>query len=352
VAAPFRHPDEFELFDLTVRGGVLPERKPAYLTIFGKEFEMQRIRLISLTCVLLTMVLASACASAATPAASTAAPTNTSAPAASPAVESETASEAPVDFEKLEDFDSSNFDDPTNIDNEWLTLKPGTRWVYEGFTEEGGQRIPHRVIFTVTDLTKLIDGVRTVVAWDQDFSSGELEETELAFFAQDNDGNVWHLGQYPEVYEKGELVEAPAWISGLKGASAGISMKAEPQLGAPSYSQGWGPAVNWTDRAQVSEIGQSTCVPVDCYEDVLVIEEFSRDEPDAFQLKYYARGRGNIRVGWKGEDATKETLELVEFVQLSPEALAEVRAAALELEKRAYEISKEVYDQTSPLEGW
>jgi hypothetical protein len=129
-------------------------------------------------------------------------------------------------------------------------------------------------------------------------------------------------------------------------------MKANPQLGAPSYSQGWGPAVNWTDRAQVLEIGQSTCVPVDCYEDVMVIEEFTREEPDAFQLKYYARGAGNINVGWRGADATKETLELTELVQLSPEALAEVRAAALELEKRAYENSKEVYAQTPPMEGW
>ena len=57
---------------------------------------------------------------------------------------------------------------------------------------------------------------------------------------------------------------------------------------------------------------------------------------------------GNVRVGWKGLDATREELELVEIVQLSPSALAEAREAALELEARAYKISKEVYDQTPP----
>jgi hypothetical protein len=204
------------------------------------------------------------------------------------------------------------------------------------------------VVITITDLTKEIAGVRTVVTWDQDFSDGELVETELAFFAQDDDGNVWRLGEYPEVYEEGKLVEVPAWIAGLKGAKAGIIMEADPKLEAPSYSQGWAPAVNFTDRGQVSEVGQETCVPVDCYENVLVIREFSREEPDAFQLKYYAPGVGNVRVGWQGADASQETLELIEIIQLEAQAMEEVRAQALELEQRAYEISKEVYDQTPP----
>jgi hypothetical protein len=60
---------------------------------------------------------------------------------------------------------------------------------------------------------------------------------------------------------------------------------------------------------------------------------------------------GNVRVGWKGEDATRETLELVSVEHLSPETLAKVRAQALELEQRAYERSKDVYARTSPAEG-
>jgi hypothetical protein len=315
---------------------------------------MRLMRLISWMVALLFLVSASACASPAAPdapAAPTAAATSVPATPLLPVTGGKPTSEATVDFEKLEDFDPANFDDPTNIDNPWFSQKPGTRWVYEGVTEEAGLSIPHRVIFTVTDMTKVIDGVRTVIIWDQDYSDGELVETELAFFAQDNEGNVWRMGEYPEVYENGKLVDTPAWISGLKGASAGIMMKADPQLEASSYSQGWGPAVNWTDRGQVADIDHSTCVPQGCYEGVLVIEEFSREEPDAFQLKHYARDVGNIYVGWKGADATKETLELVELIQLSQEEMMDVRAVVLEMEQRAYENSKEVYDQTPPLEG-
>lgn len=253
--------------------------------------------------------------------------------------------------ERWEDFDPGSFDRSVTIDNEWLPLEPGTQFVYDGSTVEGGRRVPHRLVSIVTDLTKVVEGVRTVVVWERDFSGGKLVEAELALFAQDNDGAVWHFGQYPEEYEKGRVVETPAWIAGLQNARPGIVMKAQPEPGGPSYSQGWGPAVNWTDRAQATGSGKRTCVPVDCYEDVLVIEEFSQEDPGAFQLKYYAAGVGNVRVGWRGDDPSKESLKLVALGRLSAAALAEARAEALEQEKRAYRISKDVYAHTSPAEA-
>jgi hypothetical protein len=247
------------------------------------------------------------------------------------------------------DFDRRNFDRSTVIDNEWFPLRPGIQLVTEGSTLEDGRRVPHRLVFTVTDLTKVIAGVRTLVIWDRDYSAGRLVETELAFFAQDNDGNVWELGEHPEAYEDGKLVESPTWIHRVKGARAGLSMKAKPRPGASSYSLGWGPAVGFNDRARVRRIGQRTCVPLRCYEDVLVVAEFNPDEPGRYQLKYYASGVGNVRVGWEGaKDTSKETLALVKAVRLSPAALARAREDALRLEKSAYRISKDVYGRTPP----
>ncbi len=250
----------------------------------------------------------------------------------------------------FENFDLSDFDRSTQIDNAWLPLQPGTQWVYEGTTIEDGATIAHRIEFTVTDLTKEIEGVDTVVAWVVDYSDGEVVEKEIAFYAQDNDGNVWYLGEHPEEYADGEFVAAPTWIAGLEDARAGIKMRAEPQLGTLSYFQGWGPAVEWTDFGMVDQMGQESCVPVDCYEDVLVIAESSLGEEGAFQLKYYARGVGEIRVGWRGDDATLEELELVELSRLGPADLAQIRAQALELEANAYEISQDVYAHTPPAE--
>lgn len=261
-----------------------------------------------------------------------------------------TAQETKAPQKDWEVFDPNNFDESsTIIDNKWLPLKVGRRWVFKGSTNEDGERISHRIEFTVTDLTKVIDGVRTVVAFIRDYGNGELVEKEISFFAQGKDGSVWYFGEYPEAYEDGELVEAPAWIAGIEDARPGIIMQANPQVGTPGYSQGWAPAVDWTDRAQVYKMGEKTSVPAGDYEDVLVMDEFNYKEP-GFKLKYYAPGVGNVRVGWRGEDEGQETLELVKFVELDAKTLAQIRNEALALEKDAYENSKDVYGKSQPAE--
>ena len=230
-------------------------------------------------------------------------------------------------------------------------MQPGTHWVYEGTAlDDEGNTLARRIEFTVTDLIKEIGGVRTTVAWIVDYEDGEVVEKEIAFYAQDQDGNVWFMGEYPEEYEDGEFVTAVPWIHGVEDALAGIKMMADPQPEIPSYFQGWGPAVDWSDYGQVDQVGQETCVPLGCYEDVLVIAESSLGEINAYQLKYYARNVGEVRVGWKGEDESQEELELIEVVQLPLEQLAEINAMARELEEHAFEVSAEVYGNTSPLE--
>ena len=248
----------------------------------------------------------------------------------------------------FENFDHKNFDRSTNIDNKWFPLKPGMRYVYKGSTQEGRKRVPHRVVIIVTDLVKVIDGVPSVVVFERDYKDGNLAESELAFFAQDKEGNVWHLGELTETYDEDEFVGGKAFLVGTEGAKAGIMMQAEPRPGTPSYSQGYAPPpINWTDRAKVDQVGQKTCVATGCYGSVVVIAESSEEEgPDAQQLKYYAPGVGFVRVGWRGKgEKLRETLELAEVVKLDPEALAKVRAEALELEKRAL-----VYGRAPPAE--
>ncbi len=256
--------------------------------------------------------------------------------------------------QKWENFDPGNFDENSiNITNEWMPLTPGTRYVYAGTTlSDEDEPLVHRVIINVTDLTKVIAGVNCVVTWDLDYSGGELVEAELAFFAQDKQGNVWRMGEYPEEYENGEFADAPAWFGGIQDAVPGITMLANPWVGTPSYSQGWGPKVAFTDRGQVDEMGLSTCVPMGCYSNVMAIKETSEDEPGIFQIKYAAPGVGDVQVGYKGDDPSAELLELVDVMVIKGENLLEMREGALALVKAAYErkINKKVYSLTPPCE--
>jgi hypothetical protein len=248
------------------------------------------------------------------------------------------------------DFDPTRFNHSTAITNQWFPLRPGAQFVYRGTITSDGKRVDHRVVFTVTDLTKVIDGVRNVVLYDLDYNAGQLAEAELAFHAQDDDGNVWNMGEYPEEYEHGKFSGAPdTWITGLAGARAGVIMRAAPRTGTSSYLQGWAPAIDFNDTAKVLRVGQRTCVPAKCYQNVLVTDEWSPDEPDAHQQKFYAPGVGNIRAEFAGsEEKEKEVLELVSASQLEPAALAKVRAAALALDRRAYSSTRGLYRPTPP----
>jgi hypothetical protein len=257
----------------------------------------------------------------------------------------------PTKVAEFWELDPANFSNSTNITNAWMPMQSGLHWVHEGTAvDDEGNPLTRRIEFTVTDLTKEIAGVNTTVAWIVDYNDDEIIEKEIAFYAQDNDGNVWYFGEYPEEYENGEFVKASPWIHGIEEARAGIKMVANPQIDIPKYYQGWGPAVEWSDYGQIEQVEAETCVAVDCYSDVLVIAESSLGEVDAYQLKYYARNVGEVRVGWKGEDATQEELELIELEQLSPDQLTEIHDMALELEAHAYEISQNVYAKTAPAE--
>src|SRR3954452_1739722 len=117
--------------------------------------------------------------------------------------------------ERLVEYDPGLFGPRSErVTHRMLPLVPGTRRVFEGRSAATGVALPHSVIFTVTALTKVIDGVRTAVVWDVDQAAGKVTEAELAFFAQDRAGNVWNLGEYPEEYPQGLFVGAPnTWLA-------------------------------------------------------------------------------------------------------------------------------------------
>ncbi|OLE29008.1 MAG: hypothetical protein AUG44_05745 [Actinobacteria bacterium 13_1_20CM_3_71_11] len=237
-------------------------------------------------------------------------------------------------------FDRRDFTDPTRIDNRFLPFVPGTQFILEGSAATSGGAVTRRIVLTVTDLTKVINGVRSAVLLDVDINDGQLAEAELAFQAQDSAGRVWDQGEYPEEYENGKFVGAPStWISGVAGAEAGQHMLAHLAVGGRTYLQGFAPRIDFLDCAKVFKEHQRICVSGTCYNDVLEIEESSPLDPDnARQHKFYAPGVGNIKIT-PVNDPEAETLDLVRVNHLGAPALGAVRTAACLLETRAYKVS-------------
>jgi len=129
---------------------------------------MLRLHTVSAAVALLLMISVSACSSGpaapASPTQPAAAPVQpTQPPASQPtpvpqptqAPEPTQAPQATASSEtaekQSEDFDPNNFDRSTQITNEWLPLKPGTRFVYEGKSvDDSGTLVPHRIVVNVT----------------------------------------------------------------------------------------------------------------------------------------------------------------------------------------------------------
>jgi hypothetical protein len=246
-------------------------------------------------------------------------------------------------------LERSSFPERPRVDNRLLPLAPGMQYVLDGFVKgDDGLHHPHRIETTVTDLTKVVGGVRTLVVFDRDLEDGRLTESELFFEAQDEDGAVWLLGEYPEEYESGKLAGAPStWISGVAGARAGIAMPAKSRAGTPTYLQGLALKVGFKDCATTFETDQRTCVPIGCYDDVLVADEFGPLDPaGGHQRKFYAPGMGVVRVtAASGSDP--ETLELTRAESLCMADFADIRQLALDQDSRGYGVVPGVYGGTA-----
>ena len=253
--------------------------------------------------------------------------------------------------DRMEDFVPASFPPSPTVDNKFFPLTPGLQLTTEGQSDITGKPLPHRVVFTVTDLTKVIDGVRAHVIYDVDYNQGTINEAELTFFAQDSTGTVWNLGEYPELYKKGSPAGAPdTWIAGIDGSQAGIQMPGNPHLGEPYYIQGDAPSVGFLDCAQTFQSNvNGVCVPFGCFDNVLITDEISpMDSSNAHQRKYYAPGAGLVQVG-AVNDPEGETLVLVDRKILSPDEMNAVRDLALAAEARGMQSNK-VYKQTTPSE--
>ncbi|MGH2945111.1 MAG: hypothetical protein ACRDPC_02380 [Solirubrobacteraceae bacterium] len=231
-------------------------------------------------------------------------------------------------------FDRANFGHPATGASPWLPLKPGTQWVREGSTLVGDRKVPHQVTVTVTDVYRVIDGVRTVAVLDYEVDSGQISQESLDYMAEDRDGNVWVLGGYTEEYEGGRFVSAEdAWLSGVKGAKFGLLVPAEPRVGSPPYAVA-APDAEERDVAEVVKVRARHCVPFKCFDDVLIVREGKESNPDN-ELKYYARDVGQIDNVPQTASRHKDIEQLVNLTELSPKALAEASAEALRLDRNA-----------------
>lgn len=191
------------------------------------------------------------------------------------------------------------------IDNPYFPLTPGTTFVYEGESED--ETIRDEVF--VTNETKKVMGINTIIVRDRKFVDGELAEETFDWYAQDKDGNVWYFGEDSREYDEGKVVStAGSWEAGLDGAQPGIIMEGNPQVG-DTYRQEY-LAGEAEDMAEVITFNETVTVAYGSFEDCLKTKEWTPLETGIEENKYYAAGTGLVlEITVKGGS---ERLELVD----------------------------------------
>jgi hypothetical protein len=193
----------------------------------------------------------------------------------------------------LAPFHSANFHHPTVITNPYFPLTVGATWRWKGEYRNQPYEQEDRVLAG----TRRIDGVVTQPVLDSDFVKGKIIAGSIDYYAQDDQGNVWYLGEATVHYVNGKLTDhADSWIAGRGGALPGIFMPAHPALGKPRYQQEFAPNVA-ADVEHIVSISKSLCEPLRCYAHVVQANETTVLSPGVLSAKYYAPGVGLI-----GED--------------------------------------------------
>jgi hypothetical protein len=165
---------------------------------------------------------------------------------------------------------------------------PGMRWVYRA--HEDGQR--QRIVVTVLDRTKTIEGITATVVRDVVLVHGKVLEHTFDWYGQDTAGNVWYLGENTKEYDHGEVSTEGSWEAGKHGASAGIAMPAEPVIGE-TYRQEYRAGVA-EDLAKVVDKRIKVHVPYGYFGHAWLTAETTPLEPHASELKLYASGIGVV----------------------------------------------------------
>jgi hypothetical protein len=179
----------------------------------------------------------------------------------------------------------------TRIDNPYWPMTPGDRRVYRVTDPEGTAQ---RATSTVTGNTRrLADGVTARVVYTVVREEGERVEDNHAWYAQDEAGNVWYLGELAREFENGELATTKgSWEAGVDGAQPGVIMPAHPEAGLAYREEHYAGVAE--DRAEVFSLGERAEVPLGKFRDVLLIRETEGIERSLLDYKFYARGVGPV----------------------------------------------------------
>jgi len=171
--------------------------------------------------------------------------------------------------------------------NQYFILEPGFQLVFEGEDE--------KLMITVLEETKKVNGVLTRVIEEKEWKNGKLIEVSRNFFAIcEETKDVFYFGEEVDMYKGGKIISHDgAWLAGKNGARAGLIMPGNPRVGM-KYYQEIAPSVAM-DRAEIFSLDDTLQTPAGSFSKCLKTEEGTALDPEEKEVKIYAPGIGLIQ---------------------------------------------------------
>lgn len=203
------------------------------------------------------------------------------------------------------DFHPANFPEApasNTIDNPYWPLIAGTSFVYFAETADGCEVNRMTVTSAIKDdFGTPYDTIAALVVEDLEWESEEcdgdyvLMEKTLDWYAQDDDGNIWYLGEFTEAFEDEEdcTSDEGSWQAGDEGAEAGTVILADPAVGV-AYRQEYleGEA---EDIAKVLSLNNTVELEgFGPFTDCLKTKEWTPLESGAVEHKFYCPSGGGL----------------------------------------------------------
>ncbi len=198
---------------------------------------------------------------------------------------------------------SAKFSHPRDITHPFLPLASLKQDILEG--HEGGKKVRiERTILPEATKTFKIGGqtVAALVMQDSEIVDGELEEVTLDYFAQDDNGTVYYLGETVDEYKNSKVSgHSGAWLFGQDTPAPGIILPGQPKVGDRFKSEDVSNTI--TESDEVVSVTETVTVPSGTYRDCVKVKETLAD--GEVEYKFYARGVGVVK------EATDADVDLI-----------------------------------------
>ena len=194
-----------------------------------------------------------------------------------------------------------------SVTHPFFPLVAGTTYDSRAQTSEGVETST----FEILHETRTIQGVQATVVHDRVYLDGDLIEDTFDWFAQDDAGNVWYLGEDSKEIENGQVVSTEgSWEWGANGALPGVVMWADPTAHMDAeYRQEYSKGIA-EDLAIVVALDESVEVPAGSFTGCLKTRERNALEQGSVEYKYYCRDVGTV-LGTDASGGQRDELQQV-----------------------------------------